>query len=110
MASALNTFKTFTANLGISTSTIYTAPTGYTTVVLLAQVSNITNQTITVKSSHVRGAAITSIVEGLPIPSKDAVNVLLGKLILQTGDSISASVDTASSAQMILSILETLNP
>lgn len=110
MASALNTFKTFTANLVTSSSTIYTAPTGYTSVVLLAQVSNITSQTIVVKSSHVRGAVPTTIVEGLPIPPKDAVNVLLGKLILQTGDSISASVDTNSAAQMIVSILETLNP
>ena len=39
-AAAVNQFQTITHVVGINTVGIYTAPTGYTGVVLLAQVTN----------------------------------------------------------------------
>jgi len=110
MSAALNTFKTYTANLTTSSTTIYTAPSGYTTVVLLAQVSNISNNTITIASSHLRGIVPTVLITGAQVPINDAINLLSGKLVLQTGDSITATASANNSAQAILSILETLNP
>ena len=41
MALALNVFQTVTAVVSISPTEVYTAPVGYTGVVLLAQVANI---------------------------------------------------------------------
>ena len=40
MAGALNVFKTVTANLTTSSANVYSTPIGYSTVVLLAQISN----------------------------------------------------------------------
>ena len=41
MALALNVFQTITAVVSTSATVVYTAPVGYTGVVLLAQVANI---------------------------------------------------------------------
>lgn len=110
MAQALNVFKTITANVTTSSSTVYTAPTGYSTVVLLAQVSNIGASPITVSSNHIRSGNPTNIITNAPLPTADAITLLSGKLILQTGDSINVSASANNSAQMLLSILETANP
>jgi len=37
MAAAVNVFRTFTETVGLTTSVFYTAPSGYSGVVLLAQ-------------------------------------------------------------------------
>jgi hypothetical protein len=110
MGAPLNTFKTYTGNVTTSLTTVYTAPTGYTTVVLLAQIANISGNIITVSGYHVRSGTTTALITNTQVPVDDAVNLLSGKLVLQTGDSFktSASVDNAS--QILLSILETANP
>lgn len=110
MGAPLNVFKTYTADLTDSIATIYTAPEGHTTVVLLAQVSNISDSTVRVFGSHVRNGKSTSLVYNGSIPVYDTINLLSGKLVLETGDSISANASVSGSAQILLSILETLNP
>ena len=91
---ALNTFKTTTANVTTIEQTVYTAPAGVTTVILLAQVSNIDNaNTVSVSANHIRGSNVTSIIRGTTIPVKDAATLLTGKLILQTGDSFTVFCD-----------------
>jgi hypothetical protein len=107
MATQLNVFRTVPYDLSTSLTTVYTAPTGYAAVVLLAQVSNIGASTITVDAYHVRSATTTSIIKGASIPTNDALNLLTGRLILQSGDSIELLVSANSSAQLLLSVLET---
>lgn len=110
MAIAINVFKTVTANVTTSTTSVYTAPQGYTTVVLMAQVSNTGSTLLTVSADHVRSGAVTNIITAAPLPTSDAISLVSGKLILQTGDSIAVSASANDSAQLILSILETANP
>lgn len=106
----LNTFKTTTANVTTSTTTVYTTPAGVTTVILLAQVSNIdATNSVTISANHVRGNNVTSIVKNTIIPITDATNLLLGKLILQTGDSFSITANANNRSQLLLSYLETAN-
>ena len=110
MAAALNVFKSATANLTTVSTSIYTAPTGYTTVLLAAQISNITGSTIQVSANHVRSGNVTNIISQASIPSNDNIGVVSGKLILQTGDSLYANASANAAAQMIVSVLETANP
>ena len=109
----LNVYQTITHVVGVNTVGIYTAPTGYSGVVLLAQAANIGNDTHNVSFSHKRttaGIAVTTeIVKDLPIPSNDSVNLLFGKLILETGDVLQIRADNATNVKFIASILETLN-
>lgn len=110
MAVAINIFKTVTANVTTTSTSVYTAPLGYTTVVLMAQVSNTGNTLLTVTSDHVRSGVPTNIITAAALPTSDSISLVSGKLILQTGDSITVAASANNSAQMLLSILETANP
>ena len=109
----LNIYQTVTSVVGVNTVGIYTAPLGYSGVVLLAQAANVGNNTRTVSFSHRRtsaGIAVTTeIVKDLPLPANDSANLLFGKLILETGDTLQIRADDSSNVKFIASILETLN-
>lgn len=106
---AVNVFQTITATVGTSTVGVYTAPIAYTGVVLLAQVTNIGEQTETISFGYRRGGVDTPIVDDLPIPSNDTANLLAGKLVIETGDSITLVGSSAVNLKFLSSILETSN-
>jgi hypothetical protein len=123
----LNTFKTKTSRVGdgiTSTSTVYTAPIGVTSIVLMAQVANIGTQTETVSFLHHRNRRVladaqgngaqpantdTYLIKEYAIPPQDAANPLSGKLIIETLDSIRCVGSNTATLQLTLSILETAN-
>ena len=113
MALPLNVFKTLTRVAPISPVGIYTAPIGYTGVVLLAQVANISSSTYNVSFSHRRttlGIAVTTeIVKDFAIQGNDSVSLLQGKLTLEAGDTLLISSNNSTNIKFIGSILETLN-
>ena len=108
MAGALNVFKTTLANVTTTTTSVYTPPLGYATVVLMAQVSNTGNATIQISADVLRGGNTTSLISGASIPKGDAASVLTGRLILQYGDALQFTSSDNTSAQLVLSYLETL--
>jgi hypothetical protein len=106
---ALNTFKTRTAVLTTSDAEVYVAPAGYTSIVIMAQVSNITSTAVNVTVAHRAVSTDTELLKSFNIPGNDSASVITGKLVLETGQSVRASASANSSAKIILSILETLN-
>jgi len=107
MALALNRFKTYTATLTTSSATIYTAPTGYTGIILYAHITNYASAATTLTMSHVRSSTTTEIIKGANVPINDAFVPMEGKLVLETNDSIQISAGANSTLKCILSILET---
>ena len=102
MALPLNVFKTVTKVATTNTVGIYTAPTGYSGVVLLAQAANVSADTKTISFSHKRtraGIAVTN----------DSSSLLYGKLVLESGDVLLLSGSDSNNIKFIGSILETLN-
>lgn len=108
-AAAVNVFKTITSVVGINTVGIYTAPIGYTGVVLLAQVTNTNSNTQTISFGYRRNGDDTDIVKDLPIPVSDTANLLPGKLVVETGDTLVMVGSTSTGLKFISSILETSN-
>jgi len=109
MALALNVFQTVTSVVSLTPSEIYTAPVGYTGVVLLAQVANIGATSEDVTLVHRRSSTDTEMLKEYPISSKDTANLLAGKLVLESGDKLVLSGSNASNLKFVASILETLN-
>lgn len=121
----LNTFKTKTSIVGSnSSSTSYVAPVGVTSIVLMAQVTNISTETAYVNFVHHRNIPVLAdaqgngaqpgnvdsfLVKNFPVPANDAASVLTGKLIIESLDSIRCYSQTTSTIQLTLSILETAN-
>ena len=105
----VNVFKTITQTVGISTVGIYTAPVAYTGVVLLSQVTNTSATTETVSFGYRRSGVDTPIVENLAIPGNDTVNLLAGKLVVESGDTLTMVGSNAANLKYISSVLETSN-
>ena len=113
MALPLNVFKTITKIATTNSVGIYTAPVGYTGVVLLAQVANISSNTHTISFSHRRttaGIAVTTeILKDFPVQGNDSTSLFQGKLTLESGDALVLSASNGSNIKFIGSVLETLN-
>jgi hypothetical protein len=122
----LNTFKTKTSVLSTQTNTfVYTAPVGVTSIVLMANVANVSSTaTGAVTFAHHRNLPVlpdaqgnggqsanvtTEIVAGFQIPPNDSSNMLPGKMIIEALDSVVAYSDTANTLKLTLSVLETAN-
>jgi hypothetical protein len=108
MPAALNNFKTNLANITTTTANVYTPPVGYATVVLMAQVSNNGPGTIQISADVRRSGSNTSLINQASIPVNDAISVLTGRLILNYGDTLQFTSSDDTSAQLVLSYLETL--
>lgn len=108
MATPINTFKTVTANLSTTSETLYTAPPITSTIILMAQVTNVGTIAENVTALHYDGIAVsTELVKDFVVPPNDAVGVLVGKLILTPSQSFIASSSANASLKITLSLLET---
>ena len=109
-AVAVNNFRTVTHTVTTGAATeIYTAPTGYTSVFLLIQVTNTDPSTKTLSLYHKREAVETALLVDYPIASKDSLSLLNGKLVLQTGDKLAISGNASGVLKLVASVLETSN-
>jgi hypothetical protein len=109
MALPLNVFQTVTAVVSASPTEVYTAPVGYTGVVLLAQVANIGATSQDVTMLHRRSSTDTEMLKQYPVAGNDTINLLSGKLVLESGDKLVISGSNATNLKLVASILETLN-
>ena len=113
MALPLNVFKTITHVAPSHTVGIYTAPVGYSGVILGCQATNVDSTSHTVSLDHVRtrtGIAVTTeVVKEMPIQGHDTMNLTAGKLVIEQGDSLKLSSSAPGPVKFIASILETLN-
>jgi len=121
----LNVFKTKTAILGSDTSsTVYTAPIGVTSIILMTQVANLDTATHSVTFAHHRNLPIlanaqglggqaanvtTPLIVGYQIPPNDAASMTTGKMIIEQLDSVICYADTSATCNITLSVLETAN-
>jgi len=121
----LNTFLTKTAILTTNTTaSVYTSPIGITSIVLTAQIANLTTVTQTVNFAHFRfrtvlpdaqgfggqpGQTQSLMVKNFAIPPGDAGLVLGGKMIVEELDSIHAYATNSGTCQLVISVLQTAN-
>jgi len=106
-----NTFKNSVSNsIGTSSTDVYTTPSATTTTVIGATVSNRTSSIIEVDVSVTDTSSGTTafLVKAAPVPVGSSIVVVGGdqKIVLETSDVISVVSDTASSADVIISVLE----
>jgi len=111
MATPLNQFKHVQAELTTINSVAYTAPVGFTSIVLMAQIANVTSTTGDVTMSHVNPVTSdeTELVKDFTVPGNDSLNPVSGKLILEAGQQIFVQSSHDNRFKLSLSILESLN-
>lgn len=109
MALPLNVFKTVNPVASTNATEIYTAPVGYTAVVLMAQAANIDTTSHDVTFSHKRSSTVTELTKSTPIPGNDALAMVTGRLVLESGDKLVLSASDETNIKVTVSLLETLN-
>lgn len=110
MALPLTVFKTIPVDAPAFDTTVYTAPVGYNAIVLTAQTVNTDTTEKEFSMNLRRGLLIHPVVNDYPIPPKEVLigsGGTAGKLVLQSGDSLSISGE-ATTLKFTLSVLETL--
>tara|TARA_R100000995_G_C3413826_1_gene90657 strand:+ start:29 stop:361 length:333 start_codon:yes stop_codon:yes gene_type:complete len=106
---ALNKFQTETLEVTTVEQTVYTAPTGYTAIVLYAHITNVGSADATATLTHLRSSTATEIIKSGVVPVADALIPMSGKLVLETSDSLKIKGSANNTLKIILSILETAN-
>ena len=92
-----------------SADTLYTAPSATTSIVLGVAIANKSSNTVGLKLSFTDSSASTTteMIPNVQIPGNTTLEVLAGqKYILETGDSLTALADTASSIDITMGVLE----
>jgi hypothetical protein len=106
-----NTFKRYASrNVGTSAVTIgsYTVGASTQTTLIGLTVANTTASVIAVDVQHNDATNDTYIVKGAPVPAGSSIVIVGGdqKIVMETGDSIKVTSDTATSADAYMSLLE----
>ena len=110
MATALNVFKTVTANLTTNANVVYTAPALKTSIILSLQVTNVSPNTVSTTLLHSTSSNVqVELAKDFEIPTKDSASVLTGKLVLETGQKVVAFASANTSLKLVMSLLETAN-
>ena len=103
-----NTFKNSLArNVGTSASTVYTAPSSKNSILIELDVCNTTNSGVQCSAYITSGGADYYIVKNAPVPVGGSLQVVAGqKIVLSNTDAIKVLSSTASSLDVIASVLE----
>ena len=111
-AVALNTFKTIRHLVTDTDVSVYTSPIGVASIVLYAQATYVASdgQVKLVTFSHRRpedDIPDFQIVADGPVIPNDALNLLSGRLVLETNDELVIRGNTTGDVKVVISILET---
>jgi len=103
-----NTFKNALArNVGTSASTVYSAPSSTKSICIELDVCNTTTSGVTCDAYITSGGSDYYIVKGAPVPVGGSLQIIAGqKIVLSDTDSLKVVSNTASSLDVIASILE----
>lgn len=103
-----NTFRNALArNVGTSAVTVYTAPSTKNSICIELDVCNTTNSGVTVDAYITSSSNNYYIVKGAPVPVGGSLQIIAGqKIVLTNLDALKVVSSTASSLDVVASILE----
>ena len=110
-AVALNTFKTIRYNITTNKVGIYTAPIGVASIIISAQIANVStgSTTYTATFSHYRATdgGDYDLIKNGAVPANDALLPLGARLVLETDDQVRVSANENGVLSIVMSVLET---
>ncbi len=107
----LNVFRSLTHSVQDSSTVAYTAPEGYTGIILSTQVANASDTTywlsLTIQDSA--SAPANELLSQFDIPGRDAVSATTGKTVVTTGQILKMQSSGQNKLKATIGILESLN-
>ena len=106
-----NTFKnSITGSIGTTGVPVYTAPAATTSTIIGVSVANVisTNITVTVQATDTSSGKSAYLVKNALIPAGSSVTLVGGeqKVVLEASDFLAVTSSAATSADVIIAILE----
>ena len=104
-----DTFKLWNQRLGTSNTVVYTCPAGANAIVILGQIANIDGSNSVdawIYATDSSAANTRALGWKIPVPAAAATTFLTGKLVLESGDYISANCSSANMIDVTVSVLE----
>lgn len=107
----LNVFRTVTHSVQDSSSTVYTAPDGYTGIILSTQVANASDSThwLTLTIQDSATAPTNELLSQFDVPGRDAASATAGKTVVTTGQVLKMQSSGQNKLKATIGILESLN-
>jgi hypothetical protein len=107
----LNKFRLLTSTLASGSNLIYRENLDVATIVLSAQITNVTGTTQRVDVAIQKSGSLsqTILLRNAAIPSEESLNPLAGKVVLERYDGLYFNTATSGSLQAVLSVLENAN-
>lgn len=108
MASNFNRYTSRAIGSSPTSVGSYTVPANTVTTVIGLSVANIITTDVTVTVTHFDGVNTTNIAKDVPLPTGSSAVIVGGnqKIVMTTGDSVRVSSNTASSVDVLMSVLE----
>lgn len=103
---ALNTYKTVRSEVTTGITTVYTAPAGVASIILYSQAANVSAGVATLTAYHGRGGNSMELFNDFEIPKNDVLNLVDGRLVLESGDTLELEGSSNGTMKVVLSILE----
>jgi len=107
----LNSFTTKREDLTTANVEIYTTPPGFTSIVLMSQITNVTGNAaqITAWTRNATTSISTELAKNFDVPGHDATSITVGKLVIPEGDTLILQASANNVLKATISILETSN-
>lgn len=107
----LNKFRLLTSTLASGSNLIYREDIDASTIVLSAQITNMTGTTQRVDVTIQKSGSLsqTTLLRNAAIPPEESLNPLSGKVVLERYDGLYFNTSTSGSLEAVLSVLENAN-
>jgi hypothetical protein len=107
----LNKFRLLADTLSSGSNSIYREDLNISTIILSAQISNLTeqDQTLTVKILKSGSLTPITLLKDATIPPNEAIAPFSGKIVLERYDELIFQTPSSSSLESVLSLLENAN-
>lgn len=104
-----NTFKNAVlSGVGITATTLYTTAASTTSTIIGLSVANKLTSQVSVTVTLTKGATTVNLIKDAPVPVGSSLIVVGGdqKIVLETGNIIKVTSNTAASVDAVMSVLE----
>jgi hypothetical protein len=105
----LNKFVNVAKKITTTDQTVYTVPTGISSIVLSAICVNYTANNVLINVRILKGVTDYFLIPNIELPANEVMNVISGRMVLTEGDQLIVKTDAADSVDFIMSLNESAN-
>jgi hypothetical protein len=105
----LNRFVNVTKKITTADQTVYTVPTGISSIVLSAICVNHTSSSVVINVRISKDATTYFLIPDIELPANEVMTVISGRMVLTEGDQLIVKTDVADSVDFIMSLNEAAN-